>query len=147
MEALANELNFLLSTTYSLVLPCDRVVRELEEGPLEELKELRKLLLVDIQEGIEAASCVQIETCPLKENQLVIDSDLSVPVCCGISNSRQDARVAENYLETPLAEIRKKKEQIDFCSKCMQLGIPQYGMVFNRKRWEEIAESKETTDK
>ena len=68
MEQLAKELGFLMSTTYALVMPLERVIDHCNDRTSEQTKELSKNLLVDINEGINASKDINLNnSCPFRE--------------------------------------------------------------------------------
>ena len=68
MEQLAKELGFLMSTTYALVMPLERVIDHCNDRGSEQTKELSKNLLVDINEGIDASKDINLNnSCPFRE--------------------------------------------------------------------------------
>ncbi len=147
MEMFANKLGFVVSKTYALVMPLERVISHIEGKPDLQTRLLKDNLLVTIDEGIEASSksVLPENTCPFRENQININADLSVPICCTVWQ-RDENVVAKNFLESNLDEINKNKKNVDLCTKCMQLRLPEYNMGLNKNGWEEYAKQKTVTD-
>ena len=147
MEQFANELGFVVSKTYALVMPLERVISHLEGKPDLQTKLLEDNLLVTIDEGINASSesVLPVNTCPFRENQININADLSVPICCTVWQ-RDENIVAKNFLESNLDEINKNKKNVDLCNKCMKLRLPEYNMGLNKNGWEKYAKQKSIID-
>ena len=147
MEKFADDLEFVISKTYALVMPLERVISRLEDNPDFQTKKLENNLLVTIDEGIKASSKFSLpkNSCPFRENQININSDLTVPVCCVVWE-RDKNIVAQNFLKTNLNEINLNKKQVKLCNKCMGLNLPEYNMGFNKKDWEKYAKQKTITD-
>ena len=146
MKKLAYELNFGLSTVHALVMPLERVINYCEgNGDIQTL-DLSQNLLVTIDEGIKASSenPLPVGICPFRENQLNINADLTVPVCCTVFN--RDHLVSYNYLETSIDQINKNKVKSEICKKCMGLKLPGYNMGFNKKGWKQFALNKSSFD-
>jgi MoaA/NifB/PqqE/SkfB family radical SAM enzyme len=146
-EELATELNFVLSKTYALVMPLERVISFIDGNPDEQTTKLQENLLVRIEEGIEASSQTRLpkNQCPFRENQININADLSVPVCCTVFQRDKNV-VAKNFLESSLYEINKQKSEVSICGKCMNLSLPEYNMGFNRPGWDKYAKEKSLLD-
>ncbi len=146
MQNLANELNFGLSTVHALVMPLERVFNHCEGSPDSQTEDLSKNLLVTIDEGIRASSEKPLPqgVCPFRENQLNINADLTVPVCCLVFN--RNHLVSNNFLDTSIQDINLNKSNSDICSKCMKLRLPEYNMGFNKEGWKEFAMQKSSTD-
>ena len=147
MEELTNDLGFILSKTHALVMPLERVMSHLDGNTDNQTSELQKNLLVTIEEGIEASSKIKLKdsSCPFRENQVNINSDLSVPVCCTVWERGSNV-VAKNFLKSNVDEINNKKKQVELCNKCMKNNLPQYNMGFNQKLWNKYAKNKILND-
>jgi molybdenum cofactor biosynthesis enzyme MoaA len=147
-EELADELGFVLSKTYALVMPLERVIKRLQGQADPALDTLEDNMLVTIEEGLEASRLNRLPggVCPFRENQVNINSDLTVPVCC-TTFDRKDTLVAKNFLHTSLKEITEQKAKITLCTQCMELGLPEYNMGFNRAGWAEFAQKKQIVDR
>ncbi len=144
---LADELGFVLSKTYALVMPLERVLDYCEGKPDQQTLQLEQNLLVTIAEGIEASSKTPLPkgTCPFRENQININADLSVPVCCTVFQRGSNV-VAKNFLEASLDDIDTAKKKVELCGKCMKLSLPEYNMGFNKEAWKTFADQKSITD-
>lgn len=145
MQELCDELGFSLSTVNSLVMPLERVINYVEGKDEAKTSELNKILPVTIEEGIEIASEYSLDSCPFMHNQVNINYDMSVPVCCTVFDQK-DTIVQKNYLESSLDEINAGKDKVKMCTKCMDYNLPAYNMGFNRKKWDEIALQKTSSD-
>jgi len=144
---LASELGFIISETYALVMPLERVISHLDGNPDFQTTILEDNLLVTIDEGVAASKKFKLpkDTCPFRENQVNINADLSVPVCCTVFQ-RENNIVAQNYLESSIEEINAHKKSVSTCIKCMELALPEYNMGFNRQGWEVFANEKTLRD-
>ena len=148
MRELCDELGFVLSTVHALVMPLERVINHCEGRSDSQTRKLNNNLLVDIDEGIRVSrSTIQSKStsCPFRENQVNINSDLSVPVCCTVFN-RGENIVAKNYLNVTPEDIKIGKTSVSTCKKCMAYGLPEYNMGFNKNEWERIARQKSSFD-
>jgi hypothetical protein len=142
MCKLADDLGFIISSTYALVMPLERVINYIHGNPDQTTLDLQENMLVTIEEGIEASSKIKLPegTCPFRENQININADLTVPVCCTVFE--RNNLVSNNYLETSFKDINLNKSKVKLCGECMKLNLPEYNMGFNKKAWKEIADSK-----
>lgn len=147
-QSLAEELGFLLSTTYALIMPLERVINYLDGKPDIQTMMLQKNLLVDIDEAIDVSSqrIAKSTKCPFRENQVNVNADLTVPVCCTVFE-RGDNVVAKNFLETSLQEIEINKKNVKVCEKCMEKRLPEYNMGLNEEKWASVAKSKSSLEK
>ncbi|MBF0416726.1 MAG: radical SAM protein [Magnetococcales bacterium] len=145
MTRLCDELGFMLSTTYALVMPVERVIDHCEGHPDAKTQALSKLLLVDIDEGRETTRAFRDLPCRYLTNQVNINWDRSVALCC-VCFERPQADVAADYLEVSLDEIRRAKAAHPLCERCIHFGLPAYNLGFNQAEWRRIAQSKEIDD-
>lgn len=147
-EDLARELGFILSKTYALIMPLERVVNYLDGRPDFQTINLKDNLLVDIAEGIEASSNNPLtpNSCPFRENQVNINADLSVPVCCTVFD-RPETTVSTNYLESTPEGIKEAKAKVSLCARCMKAHLPEYNMGLNKAGWDKIANRKKIVDR
>lgn len=147
-KELSRELKFMISTTYALVMPLERVLNHLERKVDMQTKILSENLLVTIDEGIEASSSkreTKSNECAFRENQIIINADLTVPVCCTVFH-RQNNIVANNFLNASLSEISDNKQKIKTCSKCQNYNLPEYNMGLNKEKWDYYASQKKSLD-
>jgi len=145
MKELCDELGFSLSATYSLVMPLERCLDHCDGIKDPQTESLSEILLVNIDEGLDVTKDYRSHTCPFKDNQMNINWDLKVPVCCTVFNG-EGTIIADNYLDASFVEINKKKNMAEICNKCMDYGLPAYNMGFNQKGWKAIASSKSSSD-
>ncbi|HEY9078870.1 radical SAM protein [Magnetovibrio sp.] len=145
MKELCDELGFTLSATYALVMPLERCLDHCDGIEDPQTKALEDILLVNIDEGLEVTKDFRANTCPFKDNQMNINWDLKVPVCCVVFN-REGTIVADNFLDSSLVEINKSKDEAEICAKCMGYGLPAYNMGFNQGGWKAVASTKTSSD-
>jgi len=137
MQKLCDELGFGLSTTYPVVMPIERCIDHIEGRPSEATQELSKLLLVNIDEGLEITKSYRNQPCRYLTNQLNINWDRSVPLCCvSFDRQKNSSIISNDYLKESLKDLSKKKEKHSLCTKCMGHGIPPYQLGVNLKEWE-----------
>ena len=144
---LAEELGFMISSTYALVMPLERVINHIEGNPDQQTTELHDNLLVTIDEGIEASSkqSKSSDGCPFRENQVNINADLTVPICCTVF-SRGANIVSQNFLNSSLTDISKEKSTVSLCQKCEHYRLPEYNLGLNQAGWKKYAEEKSSFD-
>lgn len=143
---LAIELGFIISETYALVMPLERVIDHLDKKIDLQTKLLQKNLLVTIDEGIKASSEFRLPdgNCPFRENQVNVNADLTVPVCCTVFH-REGTIVAENFLNSDPQTIREQKSRVKLCTSCSKRGLPEYNLGLNRAGWDVFASEKESS--
>lgn len=141
MKKLCDELGFGLSTTFPVIFPIERCIDYLEKKTdSKAFKELSKLLLVNVDEGLEITKRYRDQPCRYLTNQVNINWDRSVPLCCVTFDRQKNSSIISNdFLADSLSFIDKKKENHSLCSKCSSLGIPPYQLGVNLKEWKKKA--------
>jgi len=142
MKELCQELGFLFSTCYANVTSAERVIQYCQGKIDAKTEELSKLLLVDIKSGLEATRPFHHLPCRFLDNQVNINWDRSVALCC-VSHGSAEATIAADFLKISLPEIEKLKQNRVLCRACLACGIPSYIMGLNRPAWDKAANQKE----
>ena len=137
MQELCDELGFGLSTTYAVVMPIERCFDYIEGKSDDKVKELSKLLLVNIDEGLEITKKYRNKPCRYLTNQLNINWDRSVPLCyISFDRQKNSSIISNDYLKESIKDLNIKKEKHTLCTKCMGYGVPPYQLGVNQKGWE-----------
>jgi len=119
MKGLCEELGFIFSTCYANYTPIEKVVAYCE-GRMENEK-IMDLLPVSIEQALEATKPYHNRPCRFLSNQININWDRSVLLCC-----MSQQIISEDFLKDSLADIEVKKQNHPLCKKCMKYGIHQY---------------------
>ncbi len=138
MKELCDDLGFAISSCYANVTPVERLIDYCEGHPDVTTQELSKLLLVGIDEALEITKSYRNLPCRFLTNQININWDKSVPLCC-VCFDRETSTISNDYLQESLEDISLKKENHSLCEKCAGYGIPPYLLGVNQKGWEEEA--------
>jgi MoaA/NifB/PqqE/SkfB family radical SAM enzyme len=142
-KELAEDVGFVLSETYALVMPLERVINYLDGKPDFQTSRLNDdLLLVSIDQGIEVSGGRKsgVRECTYLTNQVNINADLSVPLCCLTFERSPETIVSRNYLDSSPESILKAKKEMRLCQRCQLEGLPEYNLGFNAAGWRAIAE-------
>jgi MoaA/NifB/PqqE/SkfB family radical SAM enzyme len=139
MKELCEELDFIFCDIYANITPVERLIDYYEGNGDKVTKELSELVLVSPEEAIEITKESHHLPCRFLENQVNINWDRTVPVCCVVFDRDADTIVSNDYLEQSLDEINQKKQGHHMCKKCMHYGIPSYLLSVNQKGWDEAA--------
>jgi len=142
MRELCSDLGFAIAPVPALVMPVERVIDYCEGNPDAETTMLSDLLLVGIDEGLEATKHFRGDPCRFLTNQVNVNWDKSVPLCC-ICFSDDETIIAPDYTSTPLEEIEKRKNKHPLCKKCMKYGVPPYQLGLNEVLWKKMGNTTE----
>jgi len=138
MKELCDELGFIFASCFANVTPIERLIDYCEGRPDEQTRELSSLLLVGIDKALEITKPYRNLPCRFLTNQVNINWDRSVPLCC-VCYDYTRSNVADDYLKEPLEAILKKREHHPLCKQCLRFGFPPYLIEVNRKEWEKEA--------
>ncbi len=138
MKELCDDLGFVFSTCYANVTPVERLIDYCEGNIDAKTQKFLELLLVGIDKGLGIAKPFNKLPCRFLTNQVNINWDRSVPLCC-VCFDRQNSIISNDYLNDSLKDISLKKENHPLCKKCRKYAIPAYLLGVNQKEWENEA--------
>ena len=139
MRGLCEELGFAFAPCYANVTPVERLVDYCEGKVDEKTRKFFDLLLVGVDKGLEIAGPYNDRRCRFLSNQVNINWDRSVPLCC-VCFDMKTATISQDYLKEPLDEINRKKEHHANCVKCLKYAIPPYLLGVNQAAWKKEAD-------
>lgn len=131
MEALCHELSLIFRPSAAYLYPADNIMDYVNGKPLSEnARRTLPLLMLGLDEGLEMARQRAALPCP-EERCFPINWNCMVR-SCGIFFKPM---LADNFLETPLAEILRRKRESPLCAACKERGIHQFtGVYLQEKR-------------
>ncbi len=134
MKELCDELGFAFTCCYANITPIERLIDYCEGNLDVKTQEFLKLLLVSIDKGLEITKAYRDLPCRFLTNQININWDRSVPLCC-VCFDMQKFLICDDYLRTSLHDILIKKKNKPLCKKCQRYGFPPYLLGVNQKGW------------
>jgi len=119
MQDLAAELGLGFEAHFPFLMPADRMLASLEgRATAEDQRVVDQLVIPPRRDQALVAPSAQLgRGCTLRERDLDLNPDGSVELCCGVFSLPP---VARDYLETPLAEIQRRRDSHPFCAGCQQ---------------------------
>ena len=139
MKELCEELDFAFCDIYANITPVERLIDHLEGKSDSKTQEMADLVLVGVEEALEITKEARHLPCRFLHNQVNINWDKTVPICCVVFDRDRDTIITDNYLDDSLEEIYAKKKDHHMCTKCIDYGIPPYLLSVNQKGWDEAA--------
>ncbi|MEY3880545.1 MAG: hypothetical protein RIQ94_1341 [Pseudomonadota bacterium] len=133
LRELATRLGIIFETCWAFLMPLEKVLafayNDSRFSPMnEEDREVIKRLALPFDEALAIAERHRDQPCSLLENQIVIDVEGDVVLCCAVYE--QSKYKIGNFLERPLAAITEDKHQLEqcknMCSACTKKGIHVY---------------------
>lgn len=137
MREFAEDLGFQFLTCWAAMMPVEKVIRYGKYGRMDNDDiELVNLLLLPLDKALKIGKKKQNESCLLQTSKISLDYRGNVTLCCGIYNNTE-FRIG-NYLDIPIEEIQKKRQQHVLCGSCMSSGTQSY-ITNNDKAYDEAA--------
>ncbi len=126
MEKYAHELGFEFTPTWAFMMPLEKVLDYVDgQSPLHEAdRKVLSNLALPLPEALEAAKKHKDTPCTLLNDQITLDVAGDVQLCCAVYDG--DKYKVANYLNTPLEEIQKIKENFSICRTCTKHGLHVY---------------------
>ncbi len=126
MKALCEELDLIFRPNAAYLYPMD-TVRDYMDGKAisSEAEKAVSMLMMGLDEGLAKALRRKDKPCP-EERCFPINWDRKVRFC-GVYFKPY---IADDFLETPLDEILKKRAESHFCKECKKRGLHQFTGVY-----------------
>lgn len=131
MKSLCKELGFIFSTTYATLTPVETIISYLENKTT---VDINKLLLIDIDKRLEITYPFKSFPCRNLTNQININWDRSVALCCA-----SNPIIHPDFLEISLSEIENIKNNHPLCISCIKHGVHQFYNQINHDEMKKIA--------
>ena len=123
---LAQELGFTFAEIFAYYNPVEKVIDYLEGRVVDKDMQLIEELCISIDEAtISNTEKAEKRVCSLRENQIVINWNGSVSLCCACYDPKKTI-IADDFLDISLNEILSLKHKNTLCKTCMEYGIDQY---------------------
>jgi organic radical activating enzyme len=126
MREFATGLGFNFHAVWSLMLPLEKVLAYVGEAevcdfPLtDEDQNLINSLALPLREAMSASRNYESRICSLRDNAISLDFQGNATLCCGVFDARK--YTLTNYLDLPLTEIQRLRQNHPLCEICMAQG-------------------------
>lgn len=87
--------------------------------------QLIEMLALPLREGSEVARRHRQQPCLLRDEQVTIDYEGNVMLCCGVYDREKYG--FGSYLDIPIENLQKKRNSHPMCDTCMEQGMHVYG--------------------
>lgn len=129
MRDYAAELGIQFIPDWALMLPLEKILGFLEGVdsylPLtEEDHQLINSLALPLRDALLAARKYADRACPLRDEAITLDYRGNVMLCCGVFDARK--YTLGNFIDMPLEEIQRIRNNHPMCKRCMQQGAHIY---------------------
>jgi MoaA/NifB/PqqE/SkfB family radical SAM enzyme len=130
MKDLCNELNYRFTPIVANFVNVEKVMQYIDNDVSNEDKSTISNLLISIEDSIKISNKKEDNSCHLYENQIVINFDGTISLCCGVYDPRY--LLSKNILKHSLFDIQESKSKFSqYCKKCTEIGIHNYLMAKN----------------
>jgi len=136
MKDLAASLGIGFHESNAILMPVEEVMKVWRAGdqpPTTDVGALLPRLLEGMPKAKSECSKLKNIHCSLQTRQLAIDSEGNVSVCCASYNTKLN--LVGNFLQMPLKEIEKRKNDSAFCRSCKEMGAHVY--VLYLRNWKD----------
>ena len=128
LREFAAKRDIIFETGWAYLMPVEKMIALAYNDPnkliTDEDREVLARLVLPFHDGIAIAERYRDKPCYLFHEQLVIDVQGNVSLCCAIYD--QSKYNVGNFLELPLSEITENKHNQSICATCIQKGIHIY---------------------
>jgi len=125
VKELCEELNFIFASCFAYMMPVEKVIAYSQGEMSEQDRVIADALLVEINGALKEARQRKKTGCSLLEKQVLVNWDGSVSLCCA-SFDPAITVVEKDFLQVPVADIRRSKNKNPLCGSCMKTGVHQY---------------------
>jgi flavoprotein len=139
MKELCESLGFVFSPCYANVTPVERLIDYCEGKVDAKTMKFFDLLLVGVADGLRIARPYAYLPCRFLTNQVNVNWDRSVPLCCVYFDQKRST-VAKDYLKESIEGIARKRKNHPLCRRCRKYAIPPYLLGVNQEEWKKIAD-------
>ena len=131
MKEYATSLGFSWAETWAYYMPIEKTLA-LAEGQLPEGERayVEDTFALPIGEALAAALPYRDRKCRLYEQQIVLDLQGQIIVCCGVYDYKSSGGLG-SFLEMTPKELMKAKENHPTCEKCTRNAIHVYAEYYN----------------
>ena len=146
MEALADELGFLLRHKIARFAPLEKVLplSRPDGVPDPNDRRLFELLLVKPAEWARVAAVeAQDGSCMMREQEMALNYDGSVALCCNVFDYANN--VAPDFLSMSHDELQAQKHRHELCGPCTRAGFPYSGGLDDHPDIVRIIEARATS--
>lgn len=129
MKSFAEDLGFRFEPNWAILMPLEKSMAYVDPKSTgvaltEEDLQIADNLALDLRETFALAKQNRNVPCPLQDEQIVMDCEGNVQLCCGVYDSAKYS--LGNFLDHPLSELHQKKYKSSMCGKCMSMGAHVY---------------------
>jgi len=146
MKEHSEKLGFSFAPVWAYMMPVEKVLQFVKDPSRlspQDIEIVGMLALPPDAEVIEASRSVRSKHCVLLEDQITLNNQGIVQLCCSVFDESRFS--VSNYLEKSLGKIQRQKRKMKICRECMNLGIHNL-MLYDSPKYDEIAQRRVLED-
>lgn len=129
MKKFTERLNFDFYPVWAFMMPLEKVLDYATNGsnsPTLSQQDYKLInhLALPLDNAISASQRYKSNSCPLQTEQITLDYQGNVQLCCALYDSQKYSLAP--YVSTPIEQIQRLKLGHDMCSQCTNLGLHMY---------------------
>jgi MoaA/NifB/PqqE/SkfB family radical SAM enzyme len=137
MQAFATSLGFGFQSYLAQIYPVEKII-DIARGNITDADRLvLENLALPLDKALAFTAAKGSTTCTLLDDQVSIDVNGNVTLCCASSMDRVNS--IGRFLDLPIEEIQRRRRLHSLCRACGELGIPDY--LKSQPEFEGIAEA------
>lgn len=137
MHGFAREIGFHWEPVWAFLMPLEKNLDYFEGRSTATDRKIIELLAVSPDEHKQLRVGSRSRDCALRAEQMSIDADGGVPLCCATFDKRN--RIAQSFLDTPFDELQRLKYSSLLCTTCMSHELHKTFLMTKQKKTDEIA--------
>jgi MoaA/NifB/PqqE/SkfB family radical SAM enzyme len=140
MYFLCQELGFSFAPVWAYMMPLEGMIDAANGNVGEDIATTSERMVISLQEMLVIAKQNTMPDCQLRVNQVAINHDGSVALCCGVYDEKNN--ISPSFLQTPRDELQKLKYQHELCKTCMEKSFHTIGVYNGLGEWNRIGNEK-----
>lgn len=141
MRQFAHSLGIGFEGVWAFMMPLEKILAYVNDDPTEAVVTDEDHALIDnlalpLKEAIAASEQHRDQPCKLRDEQMTLDFEGNVQLCCATFDSRRFT--LGKYLSYSLEELQRRKYAHDMCGRCMRRGVHVYG-TYGGPEFDDIA--------
>jgi hypothetical protein len=122
MAKFAAAYGYEFQSTLARIFPVEKIMTIAAGHVTPEDRILLDRLALPLDRALAVAGKAQ--SCELLDDMMILDVNGDAMLCCTTTMERKNN--VGNFLELPLVEIQSRRRQMQLCSRCLDMGIPNY---------------------
>lgn len=141
MRQFAHSLGIGFEGVWAFMMPLEKILAYVNDDPTEAVVTDEDHALIDnlalpLKEAIAASERHRDQPCKLRDEQMTLDFEGNVQLCCATFDSRRFTLA--KYLSCSFEELQRRKYAHDMCGRCMRRGVHVYG-TYGAPEFDDIA--------